>query len=109
MVTRKPGLSESELFRRAQEPTEQAEQRRRDAKQFLKTLQSRDDEVSARMAKLKAARLAAEASGTLPSAPAAPAKAAKPKTAKPATAASKSPAKKPAARKAAGKTEPANA
>jgi hypothetical protein len=67
MATRKLGMTDVELFQRAQEPTAQAEQRRRDAKVFLKTLQERDDAVSAQMAKLKAARIAAEAAAPAPS------------------------------------------
>jgi ribosomal protein L12E/L44/L45/RPP1/RPP2 len=59
MVTRKPGLSEQQIFERMQEPGNQAEQRKRDAKVFLKALQERDDAVTAQMAKLRAARLAA--------------------------------------------------
>jgi hypothetical protein len=69
MAIRKTGLSEQQLFERMQEPNSQAEQRKRDAKVFLKTLQERDDAVTAQMAKLRAARLAAapvEAKDTAP-------------------------------------------
>jgi hypothetical protein len=60
MSVRKAGrMDEAEIVRRAQEPGERATQRNQDAKSFLKDLQSRDDEVIARMDKLKALRLAA--------------------------------------------------
>ncbi len=61
MATRKAGPSELELLQRTLEPAELAQQRRRDAKVFLKALQERDDAVTARIEKLKAARLAVEA------------------------------------------------
>jgi hypothetical protein len=61
MAIRKPGLSDSDLFRRAQEPAEAAEQRRRAAKLFLKAQQERDEAMTARLEKQKAARLAAQA------------------------------------------------
>jgi hypothetical protein len=73
-------MDEAEIFRRAQEPGDRAAQRKLEAKSFLKDLQSRDDEVIARMEKLKALRLAA--APAVEDAPAKPArKAAKPKPA----------------------------
>ncbi len=53
-------MDEAEIFRRAQEPGDRAAQRKQDARSFLKEMQSRDDEVIARMEKLKALRLAAQ-------------------------------------------------
>jgi hypothetical protein len=60
MTTRKIRMDDLELSRRAQEPGDKADERRRDAKQFLKALEARDNEVSERIAKLKALRLGAE-------------------------------------------------
>jgi hypothetical protein len=104
MATRRPGLSELELFQRTQEPTELAEQRRRDAKVFLKALQERDDAVTARMEKLKAARLAAEAAAPAPAA-AAPKPAKVTKTAKATGNSPKSAGARPAARKVAAASQ----
>jgi uncharacterized protein YlxW (UPF0749 family) len=60
MTVRKSNkMDEAEIFRRAQEPGDRATQRKQDAKSFLKDLQARDDDMNARMAKLKALRLAA--------------------------------------------------
>jgi hypothetical protein len=50
-----------EILRRAQQPQELADERKRDAKKLIHAMQVRDDDVSARMAKLKALRLAKEA------------------------------------------------
>jgi hypothetical protein len=50
-----------EILRRAQQPQELADERKRDARKLINAMQAKDDEVSARMAKLKALRLAQDA------------------------------------------------
>jgi predicted ATP-grasp superfamily ATP-dependent carboligase len=59
MSTRK--MDSFEILRRAQQPQELADERKRDAKKLISAMHQRDEEVSARMAKLKALRLAQEA------------------------------------------------
>jgi predicted ATP-grasp superfamily ATP-dependent carboligase len=59
MSTRK--MDSFEILKRAQQPQELADERKRDAKKLIHAMQAKDDDVSARMAKLKALRLAKEA------------------------------------------------
>jgi hypothetical protein len=59
MSTRK--MDSFEILRRAQQPQEMADERKRDAKRLITAMHQRDEEVSARMAKLRALRLAQEA------------------------------------------------
>ncbi len=59
MSTRK--MDSFEILRRSQQPQELADERKRDARRLITAMQTKDDEVSARMAKLKALRLAHEA------------------------------------------------
>ncbi len=59
MSTRK--MDSFEILRRAQQPQELADERKRDAKKLITAMHQKDEEVSARMAKLKALRLAQEA------------------------------------------------
>jgi hypothetical protein len=59
MSTRK--MDSFEILRRAQQPQELADERKRDARKLINAMQAKDDEVSARMAKLKALRLAQDA------------------------------------------------
>jgi hypothetical protein len=59
MSTRK--MDSFEILKRAQAPQELADERKRDAKKLIHAMQAKDDDVSARMAKLKALRLAKEA------------------------------------------------
>lgn len=61
MATTKVKMDETELMRRSLEPGQKADERKKQAKIFIKTLQARDDENTARMAKLRALRLAAAA------------------------------------------------
>lgn len=61
MATTKVKMDETELMRRSLEPGQKADERKKQAKVFIKTLQARDDENTARMAKLRALRLAAAA------------------------------------------------
>lgn len=79
MATTKVKMDEAELMRRSLEPGQKADERKKQAKVFIKALQARDDENSARIAKLRALRLAAAAAApaiTVPPAPKARAKAA---------------------------------
>lgn len=66
MATTKVKMDEFELQRRAQEPGQRADDRKKHASVYMKALNAKDDETSARMAKLRALRLAAEADGRLP-------------------------------------------
>ncbi|MCX7328128.1 MAG: hypothetical protein NTW00_08400 [Hyphomicrobiales bacterium] len=59
MSTRK--MDSFEILRRAQQPQELADERKRDAKKLITAMHQKDEEVSARMAKLRALRLAQEA------------------------------------------------
>jgi hypothetical protein len=72
MSTRK--MDSFEILRRSQQPQELADERKRDAKKLINAMQVRDDDVSARMAKLKALRLAKEAEDLANAPPPAPKK-----------------------------------
>ena len=89
MATTKVKMDETELMRRSLEPGQKADERKKQAKLFIKSLQARDDENTARMAKLRALRLAAAAAA---------AEAAPPIAVKPAPKPRARPAAKPPAR-----------
>jgi hypothetical protein len=63
-----------EILRRAQQPQELADERKRDAKKLITAMHQKDEEVSARMAKLRALRLAQEAADLAAAPPPAPKK-----------------------------------
>jgi hypothetical protein len=63
-----------EILRRAQQPQELADERKRDARKLITAMHQKDEEVSARMAKLKALRLAQEAADLANAPPVAPRK-----------------------------------
>ncbi len=58
MSTRK--MDSFEILRRAQQPQELADERKRDARKLITAMHQKDEEVSARIAKLRALRLAQE-------------------------------------------------
>jgi hypothetical protein len=72
MSTRK--MDSFEILRRAQQPQEQADERKRDAKKLITAMHQKDEETSARMAKLRALRLAQEAEIAAAAPPPAPKK-----------------------------------
>jgi hypothetical protein len=72
MSTRK--MDSFEILRRAQQPQELADERKRDAKKLITAMHQKDEEVSARMAKLRALRLAQEAADLAAAPPPAPKK-----------------------------------
>ena len=72
MSTRK--MDSFEILRRAQQPQELADERKRDAKKLITAMHQKDEEVSARMAKLRALRLAQEAANLAAAPPPAPKK-----------------------------------
>lgn len=55
----KTKMDEAERVRRAQEPEQRAKERKRHAADYVEAQSARDSETSARLAKLKALRLAA--------------------------------------------------
>jgi hypothetical protein len=73
MATTKVKMDETELMRRSLEPGQKADERKKQAKVFIKSLQARDDENTARIGKLRALRLAAAAAAAA-AAPPVPAK-----------------------------------